>query len=148
VHPIRAEPTTSWWPDGYGFAFFGEYIMRYTWFVLGMLATSLAVQAASLRYVDFINEGKDGVVSISLATPGRSDWKPVPLRGVVDGGYVSVDGGYMGRAMVGINVEHGCLYDVLVEFARQKALLVKAFDVCHTHSLYIQRTWQQANLMS
>ncbi|GLQ52117.1 hypothetical protein ACFFJT_18605 [Dyella flava] len=120
--------------------------MRNTWLVLGLLMASQSVEAVSLCYVDFINEGEDSVVAISLATPGRNDWKPVTLRGVVNGGYVSVDGGYMGRAMVGIRADRGCVYDVLVEFARQNALLVKAFDVCHTHALYIERTWQQAHL--
>jgi hypothetical protein len=95
-----------------------------------------------------MNDGGDAVVSISLSTSGRSDWKPVALRGVVDGGYVIGEGGTMGRAKVGVRLDQGCLYDVLVEFARQRALLVQSFDVCHTHSLDIQRTWWQASSAS
>jgi hypothetical protein len=122
--------------------------MRHTWLVLGILAVSQLADASSSCYVNFLNDGGDAVVSISLAAPGRSDWKPVALLAVVDGGYVNGEGGYMGKAIVGIHAEHGCLYDVLVEFARQRALLVKSFDVCHTHSLDIERTWWQASLAS
>jgi hypothetical protein len=122
--------------------------MRHTWVLLGVLVASQSAGAASQAYVDFINGGDDSVVSIELATPGGHDWRPVKLRGVVDGGYVSLAGGYIGRAEVGINTDRGCVYDILVQFAVQRALLVKGFDVCHTHSLDIGRTWRQVSAIS
>ena len=117
--------------------------MRNVWLVLGIFTASLAVNAASLSYVKFINSGGDAVVAISLATPGSNDWKLVKFRGVTNGGYV--DGGYMGKALVGIDTSHGCVYDVLVEFVTRKPLLINRFNVCRTHHLDIDKTWQQAD---
>ncbi|GLQ97244.1 hypothetical protein [Dyella mobilis] len=122
--------------------------MRNALFVLGSIVASQSASAASACYVDFINRGDDSVVSIELATPGQHDWKPVALRGVTNGGWVSDAGGYVGDAMVGIDVERGYVYDVLVEFATEKALLVKAFDVCHVHALDIDKVRRQARPIS
>jgi hypothetical protein len=122
--------------------------MRHALLVLGAMLASQSASAASSCYVDFINRGGDSVVSIKLATPGQHDWQPVALRGVTRGGYVQESGGYIGDAVVGINVDRGCRYDVLIEFAEQKALLVKAFDVCHVHALDIDDVRRQARPVS
>ncbi|GFZ97230.1 hypothetical protein [Dyella caseinilytica] len=122
--------------------------MRKIWIVLGVLLVSHLVIAASIRHVDFINSAGDSVVEISLATPGSGDWKPVKLSGVTDGGYVSLDGGYMGKATAVIDINHGCVYDILIEFSKRKALLLSNADVCHTHRFDIDKIWWQAQSAS
>lgn len=113
--------------------------------ILGITLASQSANASSQRRVDFISDGSDSVTSIQLATPGKDDWTRVKLNGVRDGGYVSLEGGYLGHAMVSINVDRGCLYDVRIEFANQQALLVTNFNVCRMHSLDIDRVWWLAN---
>lgn len=135
-------------PERVRLDFLGECIMRRIWSVLGVLAASPLAIAASFGYVDFVNSGGDGVVAISLAAPGSGRWQPVRLRGVTGGGYVELSGGYMGTATVPIDTSHGCVYDVLVEFAQRPALVVNGFDACKTHRIDIDRTWQRMHAMS
>ncbi|MBE1161726.1 hypothetical protein [Dyella acidiphila] len=122
--------------------------MRHKWSMLGVLVVSPLAIAASAGYVDFINGSGDPVVAISLAKPGSGDWKPVKLHGVVHGGYVSLDGGYMGEATVAMDISHGCFYDVLVEFSQRRALLLNNVDACRTHRIDIDRAWQQTHSIS
>jgi hypothetical protein len=129
-------------------SFSGECIMRRIWVVLGILLVSHLAMAASACYVHFINNGGDSVVAISLASPGSNQWKPVKLLGVVAGGYVSFDGGYMGDATTTVDVSHGCAYDILVEFSKRKALLLSDVDICHTHRFDIDKRWWQAQSIS
>lgn len=120
--------------------------MRITLFRLGVLLVSGTANASSQQYVHFINHGQDSVVSIESASPGSSDWIPVKIRGVTDGGYVSLQGGYIGSAMGFIDASRGCFYDIRIEFSSRKAMIVKGFDVCHTRSLDIDRAWLKANM--
>jgi hypothetical protein len=119
--------------------------MRKAFFMLGIFLASGAVTAASSRYVDFISDGPESVVSIQLATPGHADWVSVKLNGVVDGGYVELEGGYVGRAHVAINMDRGCLYDVRVEFASRSVLTVPEFNVCRVHTFDIGQAWWRDN---
>ncbi|MGC1548602.1 MAG: hypothetical protein WA777_08735 [Rhodanobacter sp.] len=114
--------------------------------ILGIFLVSEGAMASSPRYVDFISDGPESVISIQLATPGHSDWVPVKLNGVVDGGYVEFEGGYVGQALVAVNVDRGCLYDVRIEFASQKMLTVKEFNVCRMHNLDISQAWWRDSL--
>jgi len=140
---VATEPITVVVAGKGDFVFFGECTMRNLWPVLGIFTASLAVNAASLSSIKFINSGGDAVVAISLAAPGSNDWKPVKFRGVTGGGYIN--GGYMGKALADIDTSRGCVYDVLVEFATRKALLIDKFDVCRMHHLDINKAWQRAD---
>jgi hypothetical protein len=122
--------------------------MHRIWFVPALFLASQLAIPMSQHYVDFISDGSDSVVSIQLATPGGHDWVRVKLRGVTDGAYVSTTGGYIGHAKVGIDVSRGCLYDVRIEFAEQKALLLKGFDACRTRTVHIDDLWQKAIRLS
>jgi hypothetical protein len=122
--------------------------MRHTRYVPALFLASQLAIPLSQSYVDFFNDGSDSVVSIELATPDGNDWKRVKLRGVTGGGWVSWKGGYTGHAMASIDTDRGCFYDVRIEFAEQKALLVKGFDACHIHAMHINDLWQKANRIS
>ena len=118
------------------------------WMVFGVLFLSHLALAASFNNIKFINEGGDGVVAISLAAPDSGEWKPVRVRGMTGGGYVSLDGGYVGTANGVVDITHGCVYDILVEFSRRKALLLSDVDICRMHRLDIDKAWWQAKSMS
>lgn len=122
--------------------------MHHTWLVPAIFLASQLAIPMSQSYIDFINDGSDAVVSIELAMPDSQDWKRVKLRGVTGGGYVSDTGGYIGHAVVSIDVNRGCFYDVRISFVQQKALLVRAFDACHNHALHIDEIWQEAYRLS
>jgi hypothetical protein len=125
-----------------------EWIMHRTRFVPAMFLASQLAIPMSQSYIDFVSNGSHAVVFIELATPGSNDWKPVKLRGVTDGGYVSSTGGYIGHAVVAIDLSRGCLYDVRIEFAEQKALLIEGLDACHVHTVRINDLWQKASRLS
>jgi hypothetical protein len=149
LHPIPHELPTL--PVGGGMTlclFFGEHVMRKIWIVFGILFVSHLALAASICNIRFINSGGDGVVAISLATPGSDDWKPIKLRGVTGGGYVSPGGGFMGTATGVVDVGHRCVYDILVEFSERRALLLSDVDVCRVHRFDIDRIWWQAQVAS
>jgi hypothetical protein len=120
--------------------------MRTIGFVLGMLVASQAM--ASQSFVAFINDDDDSVVSIEVAVPGSHDWRPLKFRGLNYGSWVSSAGGYIGSAEARINTDRSCVDDILIQFATHKALLVKGFNVCQVHSLYIGSMWRHANAMS
>jgi hypothetical protein len=122
--------------------------MRKVWIVLGVLLVSHLALAASICNVRFINSGGDGVVAISLATPGTNDWKLIKLRSVTDGGYVTPAGGFMGTATGAVDVGHRCVYDILVEFSERKALLLSDVDICHVHRFDIDKMWWHAQSVS
>lgn len=107
-----------------------------------------SVQASSGQCVNFINDSDNSVVSIELATPGRDDWVRVKLGGVIDGGYVSLEGGYIGQATARINADRGCLYDARIIFADHRALLIDGLNVCRTHAVHIGQQWRRAMLES
>lgn len=118
--------------------------MRYALCVVAGLAASCSAHVSPRHYVDFVNDSPDSVVSLSVAPPGSSDWKRLHLDGTFNGGYL--EGGYIGDAMVALPDGQGCMYDVLVEFAHQKALLISALNVCKVQQLHIGHAWQKANL--
>jgi hypothetical protein len=122
--------------------------MHHAWAVpVIFLASQLAIPI-STSYIDFINDGSDAVIAIELALPDSNNWRLVKLHGVTRGSYVSSTGGYIGHAVVTVDVNRGCFYDVRIEFSQQRALLVKAFDVCHNHALNIDDMWQKAYRLS
>jgi hypothetical protein len=93
--------------------------------------------------VDFINDSRDSVVSLSLAAPGSESWKPVQLS---DGFNASdIGGGYPGNTLLALPPERGCTYDVLVAFRRTKPLRLNAVNVCNER-LHIGKAWRQAHL--
>jgi hypothetical protein len=107
-----------------------------------------SVEASSEQYVNFINDGDSSVVAIEMATPGSEHWTPVKLSGVIDGGYVSLEGGYVGQAMTKIHADSGCMYDVRIVFADHQALLLEGLNVCRTHAVHIGQQWRRALLES
>jgi hypothetical protein len=123
-----------------------EICMRSALVVAATLLIFQSAQASSWKYVDFINDSDNSVVSIELATPGGKDWAPVTLSGVSDGGYVSLEGGYIGQAMTKINADRGCMYDVRIVFADDQALLLAGLNVCRTHAVHIGQQWRRAML--
>lgn len=105
-----------------------------------------SAEASSGQYVDFINDSESSVVSIELATPGSRDWAPVKLNGVSDGGYVNLEGGYIGQTVAKIKTDHGCMYDVRIAFADHEALFLAGLNVCRTHTVHIGQQWRRAIL--
>ena len=118
--------------------------MRYALCVVAGLLASCSTMDPPRHYVDFVNDSQDSVVSLSVAVPGSTDWQRLHLNGTFDGG--PLEGGYIGDATVALPNGQGCMYDVLVEFAHQKALLISAVNVCKVQRLHIGHAWQQANL--
>jgi hypothetical protein len=115
----------------------GEIIMRYALCIVAGLLASCSAGNPPRHYVDIINNSTDSVVSMNAAVPGSNAWKPLRLRGVVDGGYI-------GQTTVAIPGDHGCVYDVLVEFAHQRPLLISAMNACRSHRLDVGHAWRQA----
>jgi hypothetical protein len=92
--------------------------------------------------VDFINDSRDSVVSLSLAAPGGAVWKPVQLSDGFNSTFAGA--GYLGTTLVALPQEQGCAYDVRIEFTRKKALLLNAVNICNAR-LHIGQAWRQAN---
>ena len=120
--------------------------MRYALCVVAGLLASCSASDPPRHYVDIINDSSDSVVSMNVAVPGSNAWKPLHLNGVSKGGFL--EGGYIGQATVAMPVDQGCMYDVLVEFAHQRPLLISAMNVCRSRRLDVGRAWQLANLHS
>ena len=118
--------------------------MRYALCAVAGLLASCSAHVSARHYVDVINDTPDSVVSLSLAAPGSADWKPVRLS---DGFNSSnLGGGYPGNTLVSLPQEQGCTYDVLVEFAYKKTVLISAVNVCQNYRLHIGQAWLRTPL--
>jgi hypothetical protein len=110
--------------------------MGKTIFLFG--AISMAASACTTtpaRYVNFINDGRDTVVSIEHAEPGTNHW----FRNMLDR---PLAGGYVGQSILSISIERGCLQDIRIVFADRKMLTITALDVCRVPTLHIGRAWR------
>ncbi|SHL69931.1 hypothetical protein SAMN05428972_0776 [Rhodanobacter sp. OK091] len=105
-------------------------------FLLGaMLTLASGCAMTRARYVNFINDGQDTVVSIEQAQPGTNRW----VRTALDG---PLAGGYIGQSILSISTERGCLQDIRILFADRKMLTITALDVCRVPILHIGRAWR------
>jgi hypothetical protein len=110
--------------------------MGKTIFLLGAMLTMIsACTTTRARYVDFINDGQDTVVSIEQAQPGTNRW----FRTMLD---EPLAGGNIGQSKLSISTEQGCLQDIRILFADQKMLTITALDVCRVPTLHIGRAWR------
>lgn len=110
--------------------------MGKTIFLLGAVLTwASACTTTPARYVNFINDGRDIVVSIEQAEPGTSHW----FHNMLDG---PLAGGYAGQSLLSISTERGCLQDIRILFADRKMLTITALDVCRVPTLHIGRAWR------
>lgn len=100
-----------------------------------MLTVASACSTTRARYVNFINDGQDTVISIEQAQPGTNRW----VRTALDG---PLAGGYIGQSILSISTEQGCLQDIRILFADQKMLTITALDVCRVPILHIGRAWR------
>ena len=117
--------------------------MRYALCVVAGLLASCSASDPPRHYVDIINDSSDSVVAMNAAVPGSNAWKPLHLGGVLNDGFL--EGGYIGQATVAMPGDHGCVYDVLVEFTHQRPLLISAMNVCRSHRLDVGHAWRLAN---
>jgi hypothetical protein len=105
-------------------------------FLLGaMLTLASGCAMTQTRYVNFINDGQDTVISIEQAKPGTNRW----VRNMLDR---PLAGGYVGRSILPISTERGCLQDIRILFADRKMLTITALDVCSVPTLHIGRAWR------
>ena len=117
--------------------------MRYALCVVAGLLASCSAHVPTQHYVDFINDSRDSVVSLSLAAPDSESWKPVQLS---DGfNPTDLGGGYPGNTLLALPPGQGCTYDVLITFRRTKPLRLNAVNVCNAR-LHIGTAWRQAHL--
>ena len=105
-------------------------------FLLGaMLTLASGCAMTRARYVNFINDGQDTVISIEQAQPGTNHWARTALDGPLAGGYI-------GQSILSISTERGCLQDIRILFADRKMLTITALDVCRVPTLHIGRAWR------
>jgi hypothetical protein len=110
--------------------------MGKTIFLVGaMLTVASGCAMTRARYVNFINDGRDTVVSIEQAEPGTNRWVHTMLDRPLAGGYV-------GQSILSISTERGCLQDIRILFADRKMLTITALDVCSVPTLHIGRAWR------
>ena len=107
-----------------------------TVFLLGaILMVDCACTTTPVRYVNFINDGQDTVVSIERAEPGTNHW----FGNMLD---EPLAGSYVGQSILSISTERGCRQDIRILFADHKMLTITALDVCRVPTLHIGRAWR------
>lgn len=117
--------------------------MRHVLCIVGGLLASCSAHVPPRHYVDVINSGSDAIVALHAAAPGSNAWQRMPLHGVFPSSLV--EGGYLGRAWLAMPAEPRCRYDLLIEFAQRRALLIRNADLCQLHRLDVERAWRLAD---
>jgi hypothetical protein len=105
-----------------------------------------AAQAAATQYVDFINDSASSVVSIEVTPAGVEDWIAVTLNGSHQGSLSRLEGGFSGQATTVIDKEHGCIYDVRIDFSDHEPLLLTGWNLCRAHVVRIGEQWRRGLL--
>lgn len=92
-------------------------------------------QAASVHYVDVVNDSASNVTAMSATMDGMR-WEPLAV------GYRSLQANSV--TTLAVQHEGGCRRDFRVDFVDGRRMTVQGFDICRNRSLHLGRALARA----
>jgi hypothetical protein len=92
-------------------------------------------QAASVHYVDVVNDSASNVTAVTATMDGMR-WEPLAV------GYRSLQANSV--TTLAVQREGGCRRDFRVDFVDGRRMTVQGFDICRNRSLHLGRALARA----